>query len=61
MTAVLSYIVVWIVGVIVGYLAHIISLNVWLIRHGYNPKDFFEHGKNTNGNFINHSSPTQHG
>lgn len=35
----------FIVGVIVGYVAHIISLNVWLVQHGINPKDFFENGK----------------
>lgn len=34
-----------IVGFAVGYLAHIISLNVWLAQHGINPKDFFENGK----------------
>lgn len=40
MTDILIYSVVFVSGVTVGYVAHIVKTNCWLIKKGISPKDF---------------------
>lgn len=44
MVTILSYFLVGLIGFIIGFLFHIFKTNYWLIKHGINPKEFFENG-----------------
>lgn len=41
MTDILIYAIVFLCGVIIGYVAHIIATNKVLIKKGIRPKEFF--------------------
>lgn len=45
---------VFILGLIAGFTLHVVRNNAWLLRHGINPKDFYE---NTNINKSTKQKP----
>jgi hypothetical protein len=42
MTEIIIYSIVFLCGVIIGYVAHIIATNKFLIKKGISPKEFFK-------------------
>ena len=39
---ILSLVLIFILGFAAGFSFHILKTNRWLIKHGYNPNDFFK-------------------